>query len=434
MEKIGRYPEPFNVQEKPLTEKLETTNKQEQSDLLDQAIFAIQLFQADREYQLAGQVGNLSDSFDNFKHFTDDLQTAARLAAEKKQDSSQTDIIYQGYLKEIDRIYQSLPAYHLDQAYNEQYFQTRKSELTAVTSFINEIISKAKQERPELFIDDRSTNERAGLLDYNLLQPTIISGREHNPVLAEILKKQGVSPLDNLLQIHFQPLFKQEGTGNRLAKIKDSLAELAKVIVDKYPQVQGVTGTSWLLDNEAVCRLIGFKAIGQVEYGNWNQLIDHTGQINQERLSQLVKTGHLPMKNVIGYISVVDFLQKFLPSEYRGVVNLVKLDSNWAEDYNNFKNNFQIERQQLLKLFIANQINSEAELRQQLDHCTTFKMILSQAGVLDDFIELLDKHNYQLNQIEKNSPQETKIIAEKINNLIVLKQQKKEISYQVEIN
>ena len=61
-------------------------------------------------------------------------------------------------------------------------------------------------------------------------------------------------------------------------------------------------------------------------------------------------------------------------------------------------------------------------------------MILSQAGVLDDFIELLDKHNYQLNQIEKNSPQETKIIAEKINNLIVLKQQKKEISYQVEIN
>ena len=99
MEKIGRYPEPFNVQEKPLTEKLETTNKQEQSDLLDQAIFAIQLFQADREYQLAGQVGNLSDSFDNFKHFTDDLQTAARLAAEKKQDSSQTDIIYQGYLK-----------------------------------------------------------------------------------------------------------------------------------------------------------------------------------------------------------------------------------------------------------------------------------------------------------------------------------------------
>ncbi|HPW44389.1 MAG TPA: hypothetical protein PLX67_01590, partial [bacterium] len=78
--------------------------------------------------------------------------------------------------------------------------------------------------------------------------------------------------------------------------------------------------------------------------------------------------------------------------------------------------------------------NMIQQLRQQLDHCTTFKMILSQAGVLDDFIELLDKHNYQLNQIEKNSPQETKIIAEKINNLIVLKQQKKEISYQVEIN
>ena len=434
MENISRHPEQPIVKIKPLMEKVVATNQQEQYYLLERSIFEIQLFQADREYQLAGKTGKLSDSFCNFKHFTGDLQTAARFAAEKEQDLNQADTIYQGYLQEIDRIYQGLPAYRLDRAYNEEYFQTRKSELAAIIGFIDGVVGKAKQERPELFVDDRSKNERAGLLDYNLLQPIIQGGREHNPLLVEILKKQGVSPLDNLLQIHFQPLFQQEGVGNRLTKIKDSLIELAKLIVDKYPQIQGVTGTSWLLDNEAICRLIGFKAIGQVEYENWNQLIDQSGQINQERLFQLIKTGHLPMKNVVGYISVVDFLKKFLPPEHRGLINLVKLDSKWAEDYNDFNNNTQVERRKLFELLTANKINSEAELRQQIDHFTAFKMILNQAGVLDDFIELLGKHNYQINQIEKNSPQETKIIAEKINNFIALKQQKKEIHYQVEIN
>lgn len=434
MEQAGRYPEQLNVKSEPLMETIAAVNKQEQYHLLDRAIVEVQLFQADRDYQLSGKIGNLSDNFSNFRHLTGDLQTAAHFEAEKRNNLNQIDSIYQGYLQEIDKAYQALPPYQPDQAHSEDYFRVRRLKLVTIIDLMNEIVSKAKKEQPELFVDDRSKNERVGLLDYNLLRPIAKGGHEHSPILADVLKRQGVSSLDDLLQIHFQPIFKQEGIGNRLTKIKESFVELAKLIVDKHPQIQGVTGTSWLLDNEAICRLIGFKIVGQCQDENWNQLIDQSGQINQERLTQLIKTGHLPMKNMIGYVGVIDFLKKFLPPEYRGQIKLIKLDPEWAEAYNDFEKDFQIEKKKLFALLVDGQINSEIDLWQQLDQFITVKEIFNQAGVLNNFVELLAKQNYKIDEIENNYPQEAKAIAEKINNYIAIKKQRKEISYQVEIN
>ncbi len=140
------------------------------------------------------------------------------------------------------------------------------------------------------------------------------------------------------------------------------------------------------------------------------------------------------MKNIVGYVSVIDFLKKFLPSECRGQINLVKLDPEWAEAYTDFEKDFQIEKKKLFTLLTDGQINSEEILRRQLEQLTIFREALDQAGVLDGFIKLLVKHNYKISKIEEDSPEETKMIAEKLNNYIAIKKQRKEISYQLEIN
>ena len=431
---IGRHLEQPNTEPKPLVETIIAVDKQEHHRLLNRMVFEIQLFQIDRQYQLSGQNGNLADSFIDFQHLVNELHNAAQLEAEKQQDLSQADSIYQSYLQEVDRIYQSLPAYQIDQAYDEKYFSTRRLELATIADFIDEITSELRQ-KSAIFANEHRQERQVGLLDHNLLQPTVKDAHQPNPLLTGELQEQGINPLNDLLQIHFPPMFMQDDNNISVAKIKDSLTELAKLIVDKYPQVQGVTGTSWLLDNPAICRLIGFKNLGSVSSSdNWDQLINQFGQIHQGRLLQLIKTGQLPMENVVGYVNVIDFLEKFLPANYRGSVNLAKLDPDWAKNYTDFEHNFQLDKKQLSTLLTTDQINNETELRRQFERHATMKMICEQAGVLDSFIELMAQHNFQLDQVKQNNLPEIKAIVDKVDNFIATTTPRKMVNYQVEIN
>ncbi len=173
--------------------------------------------------------------------------------------------------------------------------------------------------------EEQDKKERLGLIYFNKTD-----GEEFHP-------DAGFKEDDDLLEIHLDPAYKNEGEIG-IQDIRKSLSELAVLIVSKYPESKAVVGTSWLFDHPIMKRL-GFTILEEQKHKrhNWLQLIDKDGQIDTTRLEETMTTGELPFKNRSGYILIEDFLNKYLPEDQRGEVILRELSSEHSEKIGKIK-------------------------------------------------------------------------------------------------
>jgi hypothetical protein len=154
--------------------------------------------------------------------------------------------------------------------------------------------------------------------------------RFHSGKVWEKVKIEDLSGGDDLIHIHLNPAF----TENKDVKpndIKEWLSQIAKAIVEKYPETRAVMGTSWLFSHPIMKRL-GFKILppdnDASRYGSifWDQLTDKNGQIDLNRLNFFQTHGKMPFEAASGYILVEDFLKKYLPNDMAQEITLKKLN------------------------------------------------------------------------------------------------------------
>ncbi len=149
------------------------------------------------------------------------------------------------------------------------------------------------------------------------------------------LEEYGIKKSDECLEIHVEEFFKKAETELNPENLHIWFGKLAEEIIDKYPKVKFITGTSWLMDTPVAKRL-GFqitdKAFTHHSQSTWLQFIDQNGQINHNRLKKLLETGDFLYKVRFGFMTVEDFLQKFLPADRRGQeIVLKEINKDWEE-------------------------------------------------------------------------------------------------------
>ncbi len=275
---------------------IEITGVEEHERIIDRQLLRAQLIFIENELQKSGNKdGNFLDIF---KEYTDIIKMLSERAIRFDENNP------------------LLSGHELDKA--RELFLTdlyRQIEEIAKNSSGEERIEKVLEfvELESAKIPDinsvQNKKRRVGLINFNQNEGV------HFP------KESGFMEDDDLLEIHFDSAFKNEGKAG-LQEIKKWLSELAVLIVEKYPESKAVVGTSWLFDHPIMKRL-GFITIeGKPRGYNWNQLIDKGGQIDVERLEQALITGKLPFRNLSGYILIEDFLNKYLPADKRGKIIL----------------------------------------------------------------------------------------------------------------
>lgn len=128
----------------------------------------------------------------------------------------------------------------------------------------------------------------------------------------------GFDPEGKFLRMHVSSLHTLNRT-DLLSVLRRELHEIAKSIVNNYPDSQAIVGMSWLLDSPVAHR-IGFTVLEGVETDEdtialRGQLISSDGTINRERSQMYIETGKLPYKMRFGYIPTNEFLSRYLNTE-----------------------------------------------------------------------------------------------------------------------
>jgi len=221
----------------------------------------------------------------------------------------------------------------------------------------------------------RGEREKAGSIGFDLV-----------PARKE-LEKFGIDSEDETLELHLEEFYKRGEQKSVRESILKDLGRVAEIIVDQFPHAKAVTGFSWLLDHPLTAGM-GFQVVenlnGPAGRGGstWMQFIDRNGQISQERVKKFLESGELPMKAKLGFIPVVDFLQRYLPAERRGLVTLQETREGWLET-----------KKQIDTFFKGIKENwdgfSIEDLKTAFDNNTEVVMWLEKAGVkevLQDFL------------------------------------------------
>jgi hypothetical protein len=231
-------------------------------------------------------------------------------------EEEQDNLVEEKYYKNIDKLYNELPGGKIDDNSSE-YIKSRIGELNILIDYLESEVKKAKNELPDKWreMTELPKNENgqienmAGLIVFNSL-------KEYNtPEIRQIetaLEKVGFLKSEDFLEIHLPAQYGDKEISPET--ITESLACLAKKIVDKYPKIRAVVTVSWLLDHPKFKQLFMMNEIGEAG-NNWGQFIGSNRQIKQERVKELFSTGKMPYRNLIGYISVERFLEKYLPKK-----------------------------------------------------------------------------------------------------------------------
>ncbi len=191
---------------------------------------------------------------------------------------------------------------------------------------LDEMNNKLKNEKIENLLDD----DRSGLISTEIIT---------DQRLENILKNTNIpfNKYDKYLELHLRPLVElQYGKSEVNIFSEDSLKQLALDIVDKYGEVKGIIGQSWILDTP-IAERIGFKQLKKtisMTPSFWGQFQDAKGQLVKERINKLLETGKPPYMVVMGIIDVIDFLKKYLPNERKGEVILKEKNEDF--DYKSF--------------------------------------------------------------------------------------------------
>lgn len=256
-------------------------------------------------------------------YLTGDLRLSEIIqSARDLSDEELNDLVAKKHYKILDSLYNKLPEGKEDDNSSE-YIKSRINELNALTDYSEAEQKKAKDKFPDKWreITERPKNEdgkiknRAGIIDFESLKGV---HNTDNRRAKMALRKEGFSEFDDFLEIHLPAQFGAEVKISPKT-IKESLARLAEMIINKYPETRAIVAVSWLLDHPIFQRFIKMEIISEGSI-NWRQLIGNNGQIEQARVEKLFSTGKMPYKNLIGYIPIEEFLQEYLPAERRGEI------------------------------------------------------------------------------------------------------------------
>jgi hypothetical protein len=264
----------------------------------------------------------------------------------------------------------------------------RAARLKAALDLFAEWEKDARARHPEEWAEheaDRAASmdkNRIGIYKYNLLKKENV-----HPRILEKMQEQGYSSNEEYFEIHLPASYENEEKVTP-DNIKKYTAKLAELIVDEYPQARGVVGSSWLLDRAALRRYYGFKPVAEGK-PNWLQFVGEDGQINAERVEELVQTGELPHKNIFAVVDTVDFLKKFLPPERRGEIKLKEVDPAWLEKYGSLRKEAEEEGQKFSAAWDDGALKTAPDVRKFMDALTHFKSVMVATGVYEPMVELL---------------------------------------------
>lgn len=141
-----------------------------------------------------------------------------------------------------------------------------------------------------------------------------------------LLKDHGVSPDEELLQIHVGDMYAvKPGEALGPETMRRAFADIAVSIVERYPQATVVYGDSWLMSHPIAKRL-GFTRTDRTSHENgphvWKQFVSAGGGLDENRVRKLLETGKPPFEPRIGFMRTEDFLRRYLPPERRGRIEL----------------------------------------------------------------------------------------------------------------
>lgn len=162
------------------------------------------------------------------------------------------------------------------------------------------------------FVADRKP-EHGGLMMSNLRR-------------TDVLKDYGISPDEELLQIHVGDAYAAKpGEAFGPEALRKAFADLAVSIVERHPQALVVYGDSWLMSHPIAKRL-GFTKTDRTSHENgphvWKQFVSASGGLDENRVRKLLETGKPPFEPRIGFMRTEDFLRRYLPPERRGSIEL----------------------------------------------------------------------------------------------------------------
>lgn len=235
----------------------------------------------------------------------------------------------------------------------------------------NEKIKLANGPQPE-------TKKTIGPLQYNEKQDSAS------------LKKEGYDENDDLMEVHLEQLYKTEQKDIQAGQVKELLEKLALLIVEEYTKTRAILGTSWLMDTPVAKRLgfiISNQEVPANQLSTWLQFVDKDGQINQKRVEQLQTTGRPPYTARTGFMTVENFLDKYLPAEKRGQeITLKIMPEKWKE----FKKNLEASTRLLKNDWPKLKTEEISEQSIQQNYPLILEM-LEKIGQKQNFLDLLKK-------------------------------------------
>jgi hypothetical protein len=309
------------------TPDIVVSNPEQHKEELDKQMVKLQLLFCDRLYQqYKGECRKNSKPLD--KHFSDileeqevycagDLRMLEVISSKKELSESELyELVKEKYYFKLNQLYNQLHDVDKDDNSSE-YIKSRLKELDVLTDYFESEQKKVKEKYPDKWREitkrPKEENEQidgmAGIIAYSPLEEKYNFNTNQIKIA---LVKEGFSESDKFLEISL-PSQVEEAKKINSKNIKESLTCLAKKINDQHQDISAVVTESWLLSHPVFQRFIKMKVIGKGT-NNWSQLISNSGQIEQNRLKKLLSTGKLPYDNLIGYISVEEFLKKYLPN------------------------------------------------------------------------------------------------------------------------
>jgi hypothetical protein len=374
--------------------------------------------------------------------YTEDLRMVHRVAGESKLGlDEEYKVVHELFYKNINAIYDDLPETETDYTMPLQ-IRKRAEVLSEIVKYIEEQKSKAKEAHPEKWQEmtrqnrnetEKSENMAGGLFMFNKLN------KRDNPdakKAEQLLTRDGFSEFDDFLEIHFPSIFK---AGKKLGReeIVKALADLANIIIERYPETRAIVGISWLLERKVMDKILPMRKFDkpdELASTNWQQLITEEGQINQDKVQQLFQSGVMPARNIIGYIKVEDFLQKYLPADKQGQIRLKKINPTLDTGFLSLERNAKADGQKFNKAWDAGELDTNEKVTNFLDNLTNLKNVLQQIGFYETFKELLAKNvNRARTEINKENADTFKEIELKYNEFFSNKNSNKYVEYIVDI-
>jgi len=284
------------------TKQESNASPEEKEKRLKRDLLGIQLQYAQRlfEKKILSPSDNINTESIDFKQALEEFTDLSTIVRDAFLQRTGKDFGSEENYKEFEKINQAVIEKVID-AYNRNPDNWMNGVDVLISGTINQLPEGGplQEKGPEEF--------HAGVLRYSV-------GAGHGG-----LEDYGITPEDECIKTHLDPLFLQEDAtkGKRLSELyREAYAIIAKEVKESYPNAKALVSESWLFDTNLA------KETGLHTYpsGNenmfrgrtfWGQFINRGGKINEERVKQFLETGKPPFRVRSGYILIDEFMDKY---------------------------------------------------------------------------------------------------------------------------